>query len=614
MSRLALLAALLGSCNAADPNLLHDMGLMGARHGMLQAHEEHKAGKHGHRGERDVPKDQTASARLDHVSSRLAQLSKKSTVLRAEQAFARAPTMVACAMPSKCEDKSLSPSQLEDGCNEKSATVFMFTNLAETGTAHIHHTLSKNREIMSNLGVMFAGAHKTLVDYLAKVPTDVLEVATRRRHWVTEGQCPDQDGQDVQRLVTKVHCSKCENHALLSSELFYTLSPSAMISLKHMLRPRPVRVLMYYRNLRDMALLGYRQKLRSALIGSTPGYAYGQADLGHTASLREYLNANNKKVNPEDGFGELGNHLVKQISVNMALFDVTLIDYEGAVQRGDLTDTLLRAAGLPGLNIANYPERASNRSLALSQRDARGDETVRQLFSYLYDHVRQTRPDMALIGENTMDLDFNELNLGKFVARARRVGLDDELPFSMLNLNDLAAQARVLDNTIRRLFSDQFFKPTLNWEATRNAIMAEPMVFADLNHTQMKELAASPVWKERFEDQLKQLMFLSVQEESDWHKKFTLQPVQKQTCGDCLQENCKLSTYLEEKSCLSCAREKCGMSEPKWEAGPQSLRATCVAKERQQHCAAAAAEEKAKLDEKFDKKQQAVNAAQEAAE
>ena len=406
--------------------------------------------------------------------------------LTAEDALPK--TLAACGLPATCEDTGEKPP-----CNGDMSPVYIHTNLLHTGTSHIGHTLSKNRDLLKSMGVMYAGTHSSLATYLERVPTDVLEVATRTRHWMAEGSCPDAELMNVQQLMSKVHCAPCATPAVLSSELFYTLSPRSMRALSHMLRPRPVNVIMYYRNLRDMAVSHYRHLLRTAQIGSgacSEACAYDPSDLGVTSSLREYISRNNPKTNPTDGFGAIGNHLVQQISRNAALFTVTLIDYEGASKLGDVTDSLLRSVGLPDLSIGEIPERASNRSAFGMVHETFGDELLRQTFKYIYDYALEER-NLSLVGGRTNDLNFNNLTIAKYWG---------ELPTSMVSLADLADQARVLDNTVRRMFSSSFWHEKGYWhdqQATQRAIDQEPRTAVDLNHTTMRELCKTDLWKAR---------------------------------------------------------------------------------------------------------------------
>jgi len=405
--------------------------------------------------------------------------------LTAEDALPK--TLTACGLPTACEvEKGEKPP-----CNGDMSPVYIHTNLLHTGTSHIGHTLSKNRDLLKSMGVMYAGTHSSLATFLERVPTDVMEVASRTRHWMADGSCPDAELVNVQQLMSKVHCAPCATPAVLSSELFYTLSPRSMRALGHMLRPRPVNVIMYYRNLRDMAVSHYRHLLRTAQLGSgacSETCAYDPSELGVTSSLREYISRNNPKTKPTDGFGAIGNHLVQQIMRNSALFTVTLIDYEGALKLGDVTDSLLRSAGLHDLSLGEFPERASNRSAFGMVHETFGDELLRQAFKYVYDYALLEK-NLSLVGGRTNDLNFNNLTIAKYWG---------ELPTSMVRLDDLAAQAHVLDNTVRRMFTANFRHEKGYWhdhKATQRAIDQEPRTAVDLNHTAMRELCKTDLWK-----------------------------------------------------------------------------------------------------------------------
>jgi hypothetical protein len=113
---------------------------------------------------------------------------------------------------------------------------------------------------------------------------------------------------------------------------------------------------------------------------------------------------------------------------------VTLIDYEGALKLGDVTDSLLRSAGLPDLSLHEMPERASNRSAFGLVHETFGDELLRQAFKYIYDYALEEK-NLSLVGGRTNDLNFNNLTIAKY---------SEELPTSKINLTDLADQAPYL--------------------------------------------------------------------------------------------------------------------------------------------------------------------------
>ena len=301
--RCLLAAALFGVAAAAQRSHLG---------GTLESHlESHLDGFH---------LDDARQVPLQHAPAlKPASRMPKKLVLTAEDALPK--TLTACGLPAACEHTGEKPP-----CNGDMSPVYIHTNLVHTGTSNVAHTLSKNRELLKSAGVLYAGTHSSLATYLARVPSEVIEVATRTRHWMAEGACTDTELLHVQQLMSKVHCAPCATRAVLSSELFYTLSPRSMRALSHMLRPRPVNVIMFYRNLRDTAITHYRHVLRTAQIGSgacSETCAYDPRDLGVTASLREYLSRNNPKTKPTDGFGALGNQLVQQIMRNSALFTVS---------------------------------------------------------------------------------------------------------------------------------------------------------------------------------------------------------------------------------------------------------------------------------------------------
>ena len=133
---------------------------------------------------------------------------------------------------------------------------------------------------------------------------------------------------------------------------------------------------------------------------------------------------------------------------------MTLIDYEGALELGDVTDTLLRAAGMPDLSLREMPWRASNRSAAGAAHEGVGDELLRQAFKYVYDFALHER-NLSLVGGHTSELNFNSSNLSLAQYWA-------ELPTSMVSLAELQEQSRVLDNTVRRMRSHTHPHPHSN--------------------------------------------------------------------------------------------------------------------------------------------------------
>lgn len=261
-----------------------------------------------------------------------------------------------------------------------------------------------------------------------------------------------------------------------------------MERIHHVLQPRRIHVLLFYRNMKDFIVSMYCQNLRNAILGSSSGSAYPVEQLGQTGSLKEYLLIHNAKENKWDRFGKLGTWFINKVRGFTEAFNVTIIDYAGAVKRGDPTDALLKAAGLPTLDIAEHPGRAGVRDSAPT---SLGDETVRQLFPYLYDYARKNR-SAELVSGKIYDLDFNKLTIANYGR-----------PTEVVDLSDLVPQAHALDETLRRLYGRYFSGEFSDQTSTKHAINSGTKTFEDLNHTAMKRELQH--WHGPFTEQLDKL-------------------------------------------------------------------------------------------------------------
>lgn len=159
---------------------------------------------------------------------------------------------------------------------------------------------------------------------------------------------------------------------------------------------------------------------------------------------------------------------MEKISLYVDMYNATIIDYAGAVKRGDAADALLAAAGLPTLQIAQNPERAGIRDSAPT---FLGDETVRQLFPYVVEYARVNR-SMRLVSGKVYDLDFNSLPIAKYGR-----------PTEETDIEDLRPEAHGLDEQMRDAFEWHFHAEFSDQPAARKAINAGPSKFVDLNST-----------------------------------------------------------------------------------------------------------------------------------
>ena len=270
---------------------------------------------------------------------------------------------------------------------------------------------------------------------------------------------------------------------LISSEDLSNLRHQAIEMLGRILQPRRVHVVLFYRNMKDFIVSMYSQQLRNSLIGSCGSSAYDPEVLGRTGSFKEYLAIHNRKANKRDRFGRLGSYMMEKTRLYVDMYNATIIDYAGAVKRGDAADALLAAAGLPTLQIAQNPERAGIRDSAPT---SLGDETVRQLFPYVVEYARANR-SMRLVSGKVYDLDFNSLPIAKY-----------DRPTEETDIEDLRPEAHALDEQMRVAFEWHFYAEFSDQPAARKAINAGPSKFVDLNHNAIQ--ANLDAWTPQFNE------------------------------------------------------------------------------------------------------------------
>ena len=399
---------------------------------------------------------------------------------QAESHVSRSPA--GCDVPQDCQ-KTLGVDGPAASCS--GATAVVHAGFAKTGTSYIQSTLSRNRELLRSQSVLYPTSgtgsgggfgHHFLPRYVANESN--FQPGSRCRTDYS-------DGRLVQYLVTEVACAPCSVRVLISSEDLSNLSPLSMDMLGSVLQPRRVHVVIFYRNMKDFIVSMYSQHLRNSLIGSIGSSAYDPKVFGRTGSLKEYLAIHNQKANKRDRFGKLGSWMMNQIGRYVDKYNATIIDYAGAVKRGDAADALLTAAGLPTLQISQHPERAGVRDSAPT---SLGDETVRQLFPYVVEYARASR-NATLLSGKVYELDFNTLPIAKY-----------DRPTVEIGINDLLPEAHALDEQLRVAFEWHIHPEFSDQPATRKAINAGLSKFVDLDHTAIQ--ASLDVWKPRFDELL----------------------------------------------------------------------------------------------------------------
>ena len=373
------------------------------------------------------------------------------------------------------------------------ATAVVHAGFAKTGTSYIQSTLSQNRELLRSQSVLYPNsttdsgggfAHHFLARYVAN-----------ESNFRPSSRCnmDYSDGRLVQRLVTEVACAPCSMRVLISSEDFSNSKPVGMEMLGRVLQPRRVHVVLFYRNMKDFVVSMYQQHLRNSPIGSIGACsaddpsacsAYDPKIFGRTGSMKDYLALHTQKANKKYRFGMAGSFLYQQIGYYVDMYNATIVDYAGAVKRGDIADALLTAAGLPTLKIAQNPERAGRNSAPTSL----GDETVRQLFPYIVEYARANRSATLLSGK-VYQLDFNTLPIAKY-----------DRPTVETRIDGLITEAHALDEQLRVVFKWHFYAEFSDQSATRKAINTGPSIFVDLNHTAIQ--ASLDVWTPRFDELL----------------------------------------------------------------------------------------------------------------